>query len=38
MVFDLVFMITWSGATVNFAVNYQELLFNDTQQSTAARA
>jgi hypothetical protein len=31
-VFDLVFMITWTGDTVNFAVDYQELLFNDTVQ------
>ena len=31
--FDLVFMITWSGDTVNFSVDYQQLLFNDTKQT-----
>jgi hypothetical protein len=32
-VFDLVFMITWPNGTLNFTVDYQQLLFGDTKQS-----
>jgi hypothetical protein len=38
-VFDLIFEITWGdNNVVNFEVDYQGLLFGDTQQSTVAKA
>ena len=38
-IFDLIFEITWGdNNVVNFEVDYQGLLFGDTQQSTVAKA
>jgi hypothetical protein len=36
-VFDLVLMLTWPKGTLNFAVEYQQLLFNDAPAPSSTR-